>query len=121
MALGKCGRKACMNDAEGEKYTCDEEGRKYKSCRECHNDEFPIEELEEEAQLECDECGGSGYVEEGPYCSRPASDCCGGCFTEVPCSKCGEEAPEPDWDAIREQREDEAADLNAEVDWEAPS
>jgi hypothetical protein len=122
MALGKCGRKKCMNDAEGGKELFDEEGRRYKSCRDCDNDEFPEEELEKAAQLECDECGGEGVIEvdNRSSCRRPPSDCCGGCYDSEPCPKCGEEAPEPDWDAIREEREEAAIDRNAEVEWDAP-
>ena len=36
----------------------------------------------------CEECDGDGYVEIGPSCWKPASECCGGCYEEVECKQC---------------------------------
>jgi len=36
----------------------------------------------------CSYCGGCGYIEYGPSCSRIMSECCGGCFEEVTCEVC---------------------------------
>lgn len=33
----------------------------------------------------CPSCNGEGYTEEFIGCSRPASDCCGGCTAKVEC------------------------------------
>lgn len=35
----------------------------------------------------CQNCGGTGFVEQS-NCSKPASECCGGCFMDVPCIEC---------------------------------
>lgn len=40
-----------------------------------------------DAEIPCQECGGDGYYEE-IVCSRPASNCCGGCYSEKPCEEC---------------------------------
>jgi hypothetical protein len=39
-------------------------------------------------ELECKECNGVGSFEYGPECSKPASNCCGGCYKTVQCSAC---------------------------------
>lgn len=52
---------------------------------------------ESEAPSVCSTCDGSGRVESGPICNRPPSDCCGGCFTDVPCPDCGQADDEPDF------------------------
>jgi len=36
----------------------------------------------------CTGCNGDGTYEDGPDCSRPASDCCGGCFKTKVCDDC---------------------------------
>ena len=36
----------------------------------------------------CNECDGRGYVEVGPECDRPASMCCGGCYSKEKCDEC---------------------------------
>ena len=38
-----------------------------------------------EEQNECEDCHGEGYTEEFIGCSRPASECCGGCTANVIC------------------------------------
>lgn len=38
--------------------------------------------------IECPECDGNGFHEIGPECSRPASDCCGGCYRKEGCDYC---------------------------------
>lgn len=38
--------------------------------------------------IDCNDCSGDGYHEEGPECSQPASNCCGGCYKEVQCKQC---------------------------------
>ena len=38
-----------------------------------------------EEQNECEDCNGEGYTQEFVGCSRPASDCCGGCYASVSC------------------------------------
>jgi hypothetical protein len=40
--------------------------------------------------LGCPDCGGDGYHEVGPECSRPASSCCGGCYRSEGCKGCNE-------------------------------
>lgn len=76
----------------------------------------------EEAEQECETCGGEGVVEGALVCGNVrAGGCrdgmCGGCYPEKPCPDCvNAEANEPDWDAMRESRE-ETMD---EVGWESP-
>lgn len=36
----------------------------------------------------CEECDGDGYLEVGPQCMKPASECCGGCYVKVECEEC---------------------------------
>lgn len=38
--------------------------------------------------LECFNCHGEGAVEEGIFCIRPASNCCGGCMSYSECDVC---------------------------------
>ena len=38
-----------------------------------------------EDENQCIHCEGIGYLEYGPECSKPASECCGGCYTQVKC------------------------------------
>lgn len=38
--------------------------------------------------IECTGCNGDGTYEDGPDCSRPTSDCCGGCFQTKVCDDC---------------------------------
>ncbi len=38
--------------------------------------------------MECDECYGTGYVDVGPDCWKPASECCGGCYKTIECDVC---------------------------------
>ena len=38
--------------------------------------------------IDCPECGGDGKYEVGPQCSRPASECCGGCYVTERCEQC---------------------------------
>lgn len=64
---------------------------------------------------ECETCHGEGIVEFGPDCSRPASDCCGGCYREAPCPDChGDEVDEEPFDFSDEPE----LDMDAEVVWE---
>ncbi len=39
-------------------------------------------------ELDCKECDGIGFFEYGPDCSKPASECCGGCYKKVECTAC---------------------------------
>ena len=41
-----------------------------------------------EIEVQCPECKGEGYHEVGPECDRPASMCCGGCYTRQLCEEC---------------------------------
>lgn len=41
-----------------------------------------------EVDVPCKECGGDGYLDVGPECDRPASMCCGGCYTTQVCEHC---------------------------------
>jgi hypothetical protein len=34
---------------------------------------------------QCQDCFGEGFIEVGPMCSKPASMCCGGCYTKIEC------------------------------------
>ncbi|MHC4715131.1 MAG: hypothetical protein ACYTAN_17985 [Planctomycetota bacterium] len=38
--------------------------------------------------LQCFNCYGEGAVEEGIFCIRPASNCCGGCMSYAECNVC---------------------------------
>tara|TARA_R110001606_G_scaffold287110_1_gene435262 strand:+ start:145 stop:492 length:348 start_codon:yes stop_codon:yes gene_type:complete len=38
--------------------------------------------------VDCPDCDGEGYAEIGPDCSKPASECCGGCYTTQECPGC---------------------------------
>ena len=38
--------------------------------------------------IECPKCYGEGAISNGIYCTRPASDCCGGCETFTKCEDC---------------------------------
>ncbi len=38
--------------------------------------------------LECFNCDGEGAVEEGIFCIKPASNCCGGCMSYSECDVC---------------------------------
>lgn len=46
-----------------------------------------IEELETKT-IECQECLGTGKIEK-LICTKPVSECCGGCYTYKECSNCG--------------------------------
>jgi len=121
--MEKCAVKECQNKADPRWFVYDEEGNAYQSCDGCGGNEYAENELDQDKREPCKTCGGEGYIEYGPSCSRPASDCCGGCFTQEACPDCGDpDANEPDWDAIAEARAEARADeaLNAEVDWESP-
>ena len=52
---------------------CDGTGEK--PCFECYGNGI----------VECEDCNGEGYTQEFVGCSRPASDCCGGCYASVSC------------------------------------
>jgi hypothetical protein len=39
-------------------------------------------------EVECKECDGEGFIEIGPICSYPASQCCGGCYERKQCENC---------------------------------
>lgn len=41
-----------------------------------------------DVSVACSVCSGVGYVMVGPECSRPASECCGGCYKEFSCDCC---------------------------------
>jgi len=66
----------------------------------------------------CKTCEGEGTVEGDRVCGSPsrggcADGMCGGCFAVDPCPECRDEGlEEPDWDAMREARD--------EVAWEVP-
>lgn len=38
--------------------------------------------------ITCPECYGDGKYEVGPECTRPASNCCGGCYYFEKCEEC---------------------------------
>ena len=40
--------------------------------------------------IECPECLGTGKIEK-LICTKPVSECCGGCYTYKECSNCGGE------------------------------
>ena len=39
-------------------------------------------------EIECTDCNGKGWYNDGPNCFEPASSCCGGCYVEVECGLC---------------------------------
>lgn len=85
------------------------------------------EDVEGETEQVCENCDGERVVEGARICGSPSlggcSDgMCGGCYASEPCMYCGEEdQDEPDWDAMREAREEAAEDrAQDEVDWESP-
>lgn len=45
-------------------------------------------DLQKEHEIDCPECEGEGTYEDGPICTRPASQCCGGCYETRVCEKC---------------------------------
>jgi len=78
----------------------------------------------ESTEQECEHCE-EGFTEGGRTCGNPsAGGCidgmCGGCYAVVPCSYCNDdhEEPEPDYDAIADERRDERG--QDEVEWESP-
>jgi hypothetical protein len=82
---------------------------------------------DEEPEQECETCGGERTIEGDRICGSPSlggciDGMCGGCYAGAPCPDCGEEdQDEPDWDAMREAREEAAADsAQDEVEWESP-
>jgi hypothetical protein len=56
-------------------------------------------------RIDCNRCYGEGILERGPFCFKPASDCCGGCYEETVCELCeGEgylEPAEDDYEGMR--------------------
>lgn len=56
---------------------------------EFHCGEFKAVLISEEC--ECEECEGSGIVEQfiGSSCGKRTEDCCGGCYVDVDCNECG--------------------------------
>jgi hypothetical protein len=38
--------------------------------------------------IECFLCEGTGCVEDGIFCLKPISECCGGCYTYTTCHLC---------------------------------
>jgi len=36
----------------------------------------------------CEGCWGEGTIDVGPFCFKPMSECCGGCFEEETCLDC---------------------------------
>ena len=36
----------------------------------------------------CEGCWGEGTIDVGPFCFKPMSECCGGCFEEETCPDC---------------------------------
>ena len=94
-----------------------------------HRDCEPREkgDVEEKTEFECDTCGDEGSIEGGNVCGSPSlggcrDGMCGGCSAEIPCPDCqNPDAGEPDWDSMREAREETAAlQAEDEVEWEAP-
>jgi len=120
----KCSKKSCEKDADDEKVLFDEDGKSYATCDSHANEELSGDELKDGAERYCPTCRGEGFVEvdRRHACTVPLEDCCGGCYDSEPCPDCGEEEPEPDWDSIREAREEARIEEanNAEVDWESP-
>lgn len=64
-----------------------------------------------ETFIECFECGGDGtYYSTYPNCSKPATECCGGCYDLLECDYCegtGEIHP------INDEMQDEIMMLNS--------
>ena len=54
---------------------------------------------------ECTECDDTGLVEGRNVCTPGGCGDCGGCFAAEPCV-CAPEASEPDWDSMRESRDE---------------
>lgn len=86
-------------------------------------------ECNEETEQECETCGGEGSVEGGNVCGNTrlggcSDGMCGGCFSSEQCTDCpAAEEMEPDWDAMRESREEDRELRNEamdEVEWESP-
>lgn len=98
-------------------YPCDKkEGSRHPTYLEVHD--AVMEHIAEERQANCEECGGEGGVE-AMACGTSACSCdgfSGGCTEFFRCDNCQGEPEEPDYDSMREDRED----LNAEVEWESP-
>ena len=48
-----------------------------------------MEDMEalETKTIECQECLGTGKIEK-LICTKPVSECCGGCYTYKECSNC---------------------------------
>lgn len=85
------------------------------------------EDEDEETEQECKTCGDEGYIEGGNICGSKggcSDGMCGGCFASEPCPDCSSaDKYEPDWDAMREAKEDNRRgyeDAMDEVEWEAP-
>lgn len=68
------------------------------------------EKMEFSKYTECFICDGTGYTDSvGPVCSKPASECCGGCYESNPCGYCHN----GDIHALSEEMEDNIMVLNA--------
>lgn len=85
------------------------------------------EDDEEEAEPECETCGGERTVESERVCGNTrrggcADGLCGGCYNDEPCPDCTDaDEFEPDWDAMREAREEnDMLRAQDEVEWESP-
>ena len=115
--MNDCAVKTCKSKADPRWYVYDVNGRPFQSCDGCGQLGEEGERAYERDELECHECGDEGFVEEGPYCFRPASDCCGGCFKSVACSVCGD--PDGGFDEPDPSDYYDDVDLNAEVEWES--
>ena len=43
---------------------------------------------DDEIEMQCETCDGSGIVEKMQECGKVASMCCGGCYVNVECNDC---------------------------------
>ncbi len=43
---------------------------------------------DDEIEIDCETCDGSGIVEMMQECGKVASMCCGGCYIDVECDEC---------------------------------
>lgn len=115
--MSDCAVKACKNKALPGHHVWDVNGCSFPSCDCCDQEEDKEYERDE---LTCATCDDEGWVE-GPNTCGQRGGCsdgmCGGCFAQEPCLECNEGGGErePDYDAMRDERED----LNAEVEWES--
>ena len=66
--------------------------------------------LDKSYVLECFVCQGHGAVEDGIFCIKPASNCCGGCYAYSQCEVCSGTG---EIEAVDEEMQDQFMMLSA--------